>query len=108
MRALAGCRLLAMTSKSEGGPSAVSEAVACGVPVVSTPTSGVVGLFGEDYPGYFPFGDVTALRELLLRCERDPTFLAELRTACNRVRPLIDPATERAAWGGWLTKLGLR
>ena len=108
VRALAGCRLLAMTSRAEGGPSAVSEAVACGVPVVSTPTSGVAGLLGEGYPGYFPFGDAAALRELLLRCERDPAFLAELRTACDRVRPLIDPATERAAWAGLLAELGLR
>jgi len=107
VRVLAGSRLLAMTSKTEGGPSAVSEAVACGVPVVSTPTSGVVGLLGEGYPGYFPFGDAAALRELLLRCERDPLFLHALRTACDRVRPLIDPTTERAAWAGLLTELGL-
>jgi glycosyltransferase involved in cell wall biosynthesis len=97
-----------MSSHSEGGPSAVSEAVACGVPVVSTPTSGVVGLLGEDYPGYFPVGDVAKLRELLLRCERDSTFLNTLRSACDRVRPLIDPATERAAWVGLLADLGVR
>jgi glycosyltransferase involved in cell wall biosynthesis len=107
VRTLAGCRLLAMTSKSEGGPSAVSEAVACGVPVVSTPTSGVVGVLGEDYPGYFPVGDAAALRELLLRCERDATFLGELRAACDRVRPLVEPAAERSAWLGLLTELGL-
>jgi putative glycosyltransferase (TIGR04348 family) len=105
VRALAGCRLLVMSSQSEGGPSAVSEAVACGVPVVSTPTSGVVGLLGEDYPAYFPVGDVPALRELLLRCERDPAFLNELRSACDRVRPLITPAAERAAWEKLLAEL---
>lgn len=107
VRALAGCQVLVMSSHSEGGPSAVSEAVACGVPVVSTPTSGVLGLLGEDYPGYFPVGDVAKLRALLLRCERDTTFLNALRTACDRVRPLIDPTTERAAWAGLLTELGL-
>jgi len=107
VRAMAGCRLLVMSSRSEGGPSAVSEAVACGVPVLSTPTSGVVGLLGEDYPGYFPFGDTATLRELLLRCERDPAFLSELRLACDRVRPLIDPATERSAWETLLGELGL-
>jgi putative glycosyltransferase (TIGR04348 family) len=106
VRALAGCRLLVMSSRSEGGPSAVSEAVACGVPVVSTPTSGVVGLLGEDYPGYFPVGDAATLQELLLRCERDPPFLNELRSACDRVRPLIAPATERAAWVKLLAELG--
>jgi putative glycosyltransferase (TIGR04348 family) len=107
VRAMAGCRLLVMSSKSEGGPSAVSEAVACGVPVVSTPTSGVVGLLGDGYPGYFPVGDAAKLRELLLRCEWDAAFLAELRAGCERVRPLIDPSTERAGWAGLLTELGL-
>lgn len=107
VRALAGCRVLVMSSRAEGGPSAVSEAVACGVPVLSTPTSGVVGLLGEDFPGYFPFGDAQALCELLVRCERDPAFLNELRSAGDRVRPLIDPAAERASWAGVLRELGL-
>ncbi|MEO2090889.1 MAG: selenoneine biosynthesis selenosugar synthase SenB, partial [Gemmataceae bacterium] len=83
VRTLARCRLLVMSSKSEGGPSAVSEAVACGVPVLSTPTSGVVGLLGDAYPGYFPVGDCGALKVLLVRCETDPAFVAELRSACD-------------------------
>ncbi len=105
VRALAGCHVLVMSSLSEGGPSAVSEAVACGVPVLSTPTSGVVGLLGDDHPGYFPFGDVVKLRELLLRCERDPAFLAALRAAGDRLRPLVHPAAERAAWAALLADL---
>jgi putative glycosyltransferase (TIGR04348 family) len=107
VRTLARCRILVMSSKAEGGPSAVSEAVACGVPVLSTPTSGVVGLLGEAYPGYFPVGDCGALKTLLLRCERDAAFLGELRAAGDAVRPLIAPATERAAWAGLLTELGV-
>ncbi len=107
VRALAGCRVLVMSSRAEGGPSAVSEAVACGVPVLSTPTSGVVGLLGEDHPGYFPFGDAVKLRELLLRCERDPAFLADLRAAGDRVRALVHPSAERAAWEQLLIELGL-
>jgi putative glycosyltransferase (TIGR04348 family) len=104
---LARCRLLVMSSKSEGGPSAVSEAVACGVPVLSTPTSGVVGLLGEDYTGYFPVGDCGALKTLLLRCESDPAFLNELKQGCNAVRPLTDPETERQAWAMLLAELDI-
>ncbi len=107
VRALAGCRLLVMSSRSEGGPSAVSEAVACGVPVLSTPTSGVVGLLGEGYPGYFPVGDVAALRALLIRCEREPAFVSELRAGCDAVRPLVTPAAERASWADLLAELGV-
>lgn len=98
VRTLARCRLLVMSSKAEGGPSAVSEAVACGVPVLSTPTSGVVGLLGDDYPGYFPVGDCGTLKTLLRRCEADPAFVAELRSACDVVRPLLTPDAERRAW----------
>jgi putative glycosyltransferase (TIGR04348 family) len=108
VRTLARCRVLVMSSKAEGGPSAVSEAVACGVPVLSTPTSGVVGLLGEGYPGYFPVGDCAALKVLLLGCERDAAFLSELRSACDAVRSLIDPVTERRAWAGLLAELGFR
>ena len=105
VRTLARCRLLVMSSKSEGGPSAVSEAVACGVPVLSTPTSGVVGLLGDDYPGYFPVGDCGALEALLVRCETDPTLVAELRSACDVVRPLLTPHAERRAWAGVLEEV---
>lgn len=104
---LARCRLLVMTSCSEGGPSAVSEAIACSVPVLSTPTSGVVGLLGDKYPGYFPFGDCAALKGLLLRCESDAAFLAELRTACDAVRLLLTPTAERRTWQAVLAELGL-
>lgn len=107
VRTLAGCRLLVMTSRSEGGPSAVSEAVGCGVPVLSTPTSGVVGLLGENYPGYFPFGDCAALKTLLLRCETDAEFLAGLGAACDAIRPLLAPAAERQAWQEVLAEVGL-
>jgi putative glycosyltransferase (TIGR04348 family) len=107
VRTLAGCRLLVMSSRSEGGPSAVSEAVACGVSVLSTPTSGVVGLLGERYPGYFPVGDAVALRGLLLRCELDPAFLSELRAGCDTMKPLVTPDAERAAWAELLAELGV-
>jgi putative glycosyltransferase (TIGR04348 family) len=107
VRTLARCRLLVMTSRSEGGPSAVSEAIACGVPVLSTPTSGVLGLLGETYPGYFPFGDCAALKGLLSRCESDADYLARLRTACDALRPFLTPEAERRSWQGLLAELGL-
>lgn len=107
VRTLARCRLLVMTSLSEGGPSAVSEAIACGVPVLSTPTSGVLGLLGEGYPGYFPVGDAAALTGLLRRCESDADFLARLRAAGDTLRPRIAPAAERRSWQGLLTELAL-
>src|SRR5262249_44099359 len=66
---LSRCRLLSLTSVSEGGANAISEAVVAGVPVISSHIAGSIGLLGEDYPGYFPVGDTQALADLLWRAE---------------------------------------
>jgi putative glycosyltransferase (TIGR04348 family) len=107
LRRLASSRLLVMTSRSEGGPSAVSEALACDVPIVSTRTSGVVGLLGEDYPGLFDVGDSAALARLLHTCETKTSFRDKLRCACEQKRPLISPDYEQATWRKLLLELGL-
>lgn len=105
LRLLARCRLLALTSVLEGGANVVSEAIAAGVPVVSTRIPGSVGILGGDYPGYFPVGDTQGLTRLLRRVETDPAFYQELKARCARLRPLVDPARERAAWRTLLAEL---
>ncbi len=107
IQALASCQLLVQSSLTEGGPSAVSEAISMGVPVLSTPTSGVLGVMGQEYPGYFPFTDEQALADLLLRCEENPDFLGNLRLHCHQIRPLFEPAAEQLAWSEFLAELGL-
>jgi putative glycosyltransferase (TIGR04348 family) len=97
LRVLAGCRLLVLTSRSEGGANVVTEAIAAGVPVVSTRIDGSLGILGDDYPGYFAVGDAPGLAELLERCELDPSFLDELRRRIVALCPLVDPAHERAS-----------
>lgn len=95
---LARARLLLLTSLTEGGANVVTEAIAAGVPVLSTRIEGSLGLLGEDYPGYFDPGGTEALAQLLLRAELDEAFLAELRRRCVSLAPLVDPAREREAW----------
>lgn len=102
---LAGSALLVVTSRSEGGSNALSEALAAGVPVLSTRIDGSMGILGRGHPGLFPAGDAGALAVLLLRAETDPEFLAVLRAASERLRPLVDPAREREAWRGLLAEL---
>lgn len=105
LRRLARSRLTVVSSKLEGGPNVVSEALACGVPVVSTRISGVIGMLGADYPGYYPVGDTQALAELLHRAETDPPFLATLRRHCQSLAHHFTPEQERATWKSLLTKL---
>ncbi len=102
---LAGSRLLVITSRLEGGSNALSEAVASGVPVLSTRIDGSVGLLGDGHPGFFPVGDAAALAGLLARTEEDAAFMAALRRETERVRPLVEPAREREAWRALLAEL---
>jgi putative glycosyltransferase (TIGR04348 family) len=105
LRLLARCRLLVLTSLMEGGANAVSEALACSVPVISSRISGSLGMLGEDYPGYFPVGDTQALTALLERAERDQEFYHLLRSRCNALRPIVDPAAEQQSWKDLLDEL---
>ena len=105
LRVLARSRLHVLSSQLEGGANALCEAIACSVPTLASRIPGSVGILGPDYPGYFPFGDTQALAELLYRAETDPEFLQTLRTRCEQLRPLADPARERQAWRRVLDEL---
>jgi putative glycosyltransferase (TIGR04348 family) len=102
---LSRCRLLSLTSESEGGANAISEAVVAGVPVISSRIDGSIGLLGEDYPGYFSVGDTQSLADLLWRAESDSGFYNTLRDGCIRLRPLFDPAREKQSWEELLSEL---
>ena len=105
LRVLARCRLLVLTSRMEGGANAVSEALACSVPVVSSAISGSIGLLGPDYPGYFPVGDTRALADLLVRAETQAKFYNALKRRCAHVRSIVDPGRERRSWQELLAEL---
>jgi putative glycosyltransferase (TIGR04348 family) len=98
LRRLSRSDLLVLTSRSEGGANVISEAVAAGVPVVSSRIPGAEGLLGSSYAGYFPFGDAKALTELLWRVEQDGAFRRRLVAHGRRLRPLFRPSLERSAW----------
>ena len=103
---LAGSSVLLLTSRFEGGANVVTEAIAAGVPVISTRIDGSVGILGDDYPGYHPVGDAPGLAALLRRCHDEPAFLADLRARVIALQPLVDPARERASWRELVQELG--
>jgi putative glycosyltransferase (TIGR04348 family) len=104
-KAYARASLLVLSSMMEGGANVISEAVVAGVPVIASDIAGSVGLLGDDYSGYYPVGDETALSRLMLRAEDDAAFLAELRCHCAARAPLFDRARERASWRALLARL---
>jgi len=105
IRCLARSRLLVITSKAEGGPIVLVEALAASIPVISTQINAVVGHLGENYPGYFPVGDTNALVSLLQLAETDQGFYADLKKRSEKVKSLVDPARERESWKKLLKNL---
>ncbi len=95
---LARARLALSTSRHEGGANALSEALACDVPVIATHIPGALGVLGETYPGTFPVGDAEKLAALLRRAETEPGFYAELKDACRARAWLADPKAEHESW----------
>jgi putative glycosyltransferase (TIGR04348 family) len=96
---LARSRLLVLSSRHEGGANVVTEALALGVPVVSTHIPGSTGLLGDDYPGYFPVGDAGALAAALHAAERNlDGFHDRLKKHCDALRFLAEPEREKHAW----------
>ena len=98
LQVLADSDLLVLTSRLEGGANAVSEAVAAGVPVVSTRIDGSLGLLGDDYPGYVEVGDADGLARMLERVAEDEAFRADLAARVRVRQHLFEPERERQAW----------
>ena len=89
--------VMVITSVMEGGANVIIEAVTSGVPVIASDIAGNRGMLGNDYLGYFPVGDATALAVLIQRAATEELFLAELRRQCDRRRVLFSPEHERAS-----------
>lgn len=96
-RRIQRAHLLVHPSRMEGGAHVIIEAVVSGTPVLASRIDGNVGMLGEDYTGYFEWGDARSLAALLLRCRDDAAFLERLRRQCQARAPLFEPATEAAA-----------
>jgi glycosyltransferase involved in cell wall biosynthesis len=96
---------MVLSSRMEGGANVISEALADEVPILASRIAGSVGILGAGYPGFFPTGDTAGLARLLQRAMTDPAFYARLKEWCVKLKPLVDPARERAAWASLLAEL---
>ena len=97
-RVMSQSRLFVISSRMEGGANALSEAIVAGLPVLASRIAGSVGILGDDYPGLFEVGDTVELAGLMLRCETDSIFLADLNSRCRSLSRLFDPQLEQTAW----------
>jgi glycosyltransferase involved in cell wall biosynthesis len=84
----------------EGYGMAVAEALARGLPVVSTATGGIGGLVGADAGLLVPPGDASALARALSAIVSDPALRVRLAAGARRVRdrlPSWDDGARRLA-----------
>lgn len=88
-------------SRMEGGAHVVMEAVMSGTPVLASRVDGNVGMLGENYAGYFPWGDARALAESVITCRATQNeadgLLRQLVAQARARASLFAPDTERAA-----------
>jgi glycosyltransferase involved in cell wall biosynthesis len=76
---------LVLASWREGFPSVVGEAMACGIPVLSSHVGGVSEMVVEGQTGWlFPAGDDRALRDRLSNIMKHPETLPPMRTEARR------------------------
>lgn len=94
---LSRSHVLVISSVMEGGANVASEALACGVPVIASRIPGNVGMFGREYPGYYPVGNERALAKLLSHAETDRKFYRRLERSCAARRLLVTAESEQRA-----------
>lgn len=98
---LAACDVFVMASKYEGQPLSVMEAMAAGLPVISTPVGGVPELLTNGREGFLTTpDDADALAEAMLRLHDDPALRKTMGMAgAQRARAQFDISRMAAAYG---------
>ncbi len=86
--------LLVNTSRSEGAPNVLFEAISCRLPIIASRIDGHVGVLGDNYRGYFQVGDTQGLQQLLIRCANDGKFYQYLLRASDSLAKKYRPGGE--------------
>lgn len=101
LRRIRRAHLLVHCSRMEGGAHVIAEAAAAGTPILASRIDGNVGMLGEDYAGFFPWGDAAALAALLRACRASQGapdgLLVRLAAQARERARLFAPEAERAA-----------
>jgi glycosyltransferase involved in cell wall biosynthesis len=87
--------IVAQDGNRDGLPVSIVEALACGVPVISTPITGIPEVVHDEVNGLIvPTGDAIALADAVEKVMRDPDLHARLRCAARpSVRDAFDQET---------------
>lgn len=105
LRRMARSSAMVLSSRIEGSPNVLCEAVMLGVPIIASRIDATVDLLGRDHPGLFTPGDTKALRGLLENAGKDAWFLGRLARRSRSVRARVRPEREKADWARLLDEL---
>ena len=97
MKILYDAKALLLTSRWEGTPMCALEALALGVPVVSTPTDGMVDLIGEGEDGYLSDDDAVMAEKVLAIVTDEALHERLSRNAAEKSLKINDVATYKEA-----------
>lgn len=86
--------VLVNSSRSEGAPNVLFEAIGWRLPIIASKIDGHVGVLGADYQGYYKVGDTEGLQKLLVRCARDEAFYRQLVSSVDKLAKKYRPGNE--------------
>jgi len=101
-------RIFALTSNTEGMPNSIMEALALGIPVISTdcPCGGPAALIENGVNGLLvPVGDAFALADAFRRIFEDTDFEHRLRENACKITEKLAPDKVNGEWEEYLNKL---
>lgn len=100
--------LLVLTSKVEGAPSVLSEALVADIPIVASDIPSMKGLLGAGYPGLFQVGDSKSLAQVLQKTVENAAFYQSLRMLTAGLSPKFQPIAELRAWRDFLERFEIK
>ena len=98
---LASSRMFVLSSDYEGMSNALIEAMAAGVPVVSTdhPTGGAAALIEDGVNGYLtPVGDADALAGAMIKCLSDPEGTERMAKEAKKIAAGLSTGATADKW----------
>ncbi|MDE5824594.1 MAG: glycosyltransferase, partial [Lachnospiraceae bacterium] len=101
-------RIFALTSNTEGMPNSIMEAMALGIPVISTdcPCGGPAALIENEVSGLLvPVGDAFALADAFRRILEDKDFEQKLRENACKITERLAPDKVNKEWEEYLNKI---
>lgn len=101
-------KMFVLTSNTEGMPNSIMEAMALGIPVISTdcPCGGPATLIHNGENGVLiPVGDAYALADAMRRILTDKEFAAKLGENALKIRETLSPEKVNNEWEDCLIKI---